>query len=111
MSTTEDRKNQAPQPPWRRLAGLGLELFGAVFGFVLLGTWIDRSYDTSPRGVLICAILGIFGGLYNLIRSAMKTLEPPPEAARRPAGDRNGEARKDEVDGPAASAEDGGKGD
>lgn len=69
MATTED-----PQPSWRRLTGAGLEFFGAVFGFVLLGSWIDRSYDTSPLGVLICAILGIVGGLYNLIRSALKTL-------------------------------------
>ena len=71
MATTDDTR-----PAWRRTTGLGLEFFGAVFGFVLLGTWIDRSYDTSPRGVLICAILGIVGGLYNLIRSALKTLDP-----------------------------------
>ncbi len=108
MSTTEDHTNQAPQPSWRRLTGLGLEFFGAVFGFVLLGTWIDRSFDTSPRGVLICAILGIFGGLYNLIRSALKTLEPSAAAAkaRRPAED-----REDGEDGPPASFEDGGEGD
>lgn len=59
----------------RRLAGLGFEFFGVIVGSLLLGTWIDRSYNTSPRGVLICAILGILGGLYNLIRSAQKAFK------------------------------------
>ena len=63
------------QPPWRRLTGLGFEFFGAVFGFVLLGVWIDRRYDTAPRGVLICAALGIVGGLYHLVRAALATLD------------------------------------
>ena len=82
MPATED-----PKPSWHRQAGLGLEFFGVVFGSVLLGTWIDRSYDTSPRGVLICAILGIFGGLYNLIRSALRALKSS-EAAQGKRRDR-----------------------
>ena len=78
MTRTED-----PKPPWRRLTGLGFELFGTVFGLVLLGTWIDHRYGTGPRSVLICAILGIIGGLYNLIRSALVTLKSsdPPRTA------------------------------
>ena len=77
MASSDD-----PKPSWRRLTGLGVELFAMVFGFVLLGTWIDRRYDTSPQGVLICAVLGIFGGLYRLIRSALETLKTsPPRAA------------------------------
>lgn len=78
MATTE-----TPQPGWRRMAGIGFEFFAVVAGLVLLGTWIDRYYDTSPRGVLICAILGIVGGLYNLIHSALKTMKSfdPPGSA------------------------------
>lgn len=79
MTRTDD-----PKPSWRRLTGLGLELFGLVFGFVLLGTWIDHRYGTSPRGVLICAVLGIVGGLYNLIHSALETLKS--SEARRASG-------------------------
>jgi F0F1-type ATP synthase assembly protein I len=97
--TTED-----PKPSWRRLTGLGLELFGMVFGFVLLGTWIDRRYDTSPWGVLICAVLGIAGGLYNLIRSALQTLKTsdPP----RPAGG-GGAAENEPASRPVKSEGDG----
>lgn len=93
MSTTEDRKpdghreadgptDAVPRPSWQRFAGLGFELFVVVFGAVLLGTWIDRSYNTGPWGVLICAILGILGGLYNLIRSALKALDSSDSSAR-----------------------------
>lgn len=68
---------------WRRLTSLGFEFFGLIVGFLLLGTWIDRNYNTNSRGVLICAILGIFGGLFHLIRSALKTLASDPPTARR----------------------------
>lgn len=96
MSTTGDRKsdgqtNAASQPSWQRFAGLGFELLVVVFGAVLLGTWIDRSYDTGPWGVLICAIVGILGGLYNLIRSALKALDSSASSApaRRERDDRD----------------------
>ncbi len=95
------RETEGGQPPWRRLAGLGFELFGVLFGFILLGSWIDRSYDTSPRGVLICAILGIAGGLYNLIRSALSTLNPPAVSGKAL---KSGDGRDDEEkDWPASS--------
>ena len=99
MTRTDD-----PKPPWRRLTGLGVELFGMVFGSVLLGTWIDRRYDTSPWGVLICAIVGIIGGLYNLIRSALITLKSsdPP----RTAGG-GGAAENETASRPVASQGDG----
>lgn len=90
------RKTEDGQPPWRRFAGLGFELFGALAGFVLLGTWIDRTYDTSPRGVVICAILGIIGGLYKLIHSALSTLTPSVKPAQ--ARD-SGDGREDEGEG------------
>ena len=65
---------------WPRLAGLGVELAGAVGGFCLLGYWIDRRYDTHPWGLLICAVCGLIGGFYNFIRSSLKALTPsePP---------------------------------
>ncbi len=97
-------ETEGGHPPWRHLAGLGFELFGMLLGSVLLGTWIDRSYDTSPRGVLICAILGIGGGLYKLIQSALSTLNPPAVAGKT---QKSGDSRDDEVkDRPASSRED-----
>ena len=54
-----------------RMAGMGLELAAAVIGFTLLGIWIDRRYDSEPWGVLICAAIGVVGGLYNFVRAAL----------------------------------------
>ncbi len=49
---------------------MGLELGAAVAGFTFLGIWIDRRYDTEPWGVLVCAAIGVVGGLYNFVRAA-----------------------------------------
>jgi F0F1-type ATP synthase assembly protein I len=59
---------------------MGLELAGAVVGFCLLGLWIDHRYDTGPYGTLICALLGVVGGMFNFIRQALQAVreQPPP---------------------------------
>ena len=69
-----DERGPAEQPRvrWTRLAGMGTELAGAVLAFTLLGWWIDRKLETDPWGVLIGACLGIVGGLYNLVRVAVR---------------------------------------
>lgn len=59
---------------WMRLASLGVELGAAVAGLTLFGYWIDRHYDSAPVGLLTGAALGLVGGLYNLIRSALRAL-------------------------------------
>ena len=74
------------QRSWLRLGGLGVELAGAVAGFTLLGYWIDRHYDTSPWGLLICAICGLIGGFRNFIRSSLKALAPPDPPGQGPKG-------------------------
>jgi F0F1-type ATP synthase assembly protein I len=63
---------------WARLSGIGIELAAAVAGFTLAGYFWDRHFDTRPWGVLIGAILGLVGGMYNVIRQAL--------AATREAG-------------------------
>jgi len=61
---------------------MGAELAAAVLGFVLIGIWIDRHYGTHPWGVLICAVSGLIGGLYNFFRSSLKAID----ASNRRAG-------------------------
>lgn len=53
---------------WMRLAGTGIELAAGVGGAALLGFWIDRKYGSAPKGLLIGALLGLVGGIYNLIK-------------------------------------------
>jgi len=79
-----------PKPPgWlppgaMRLAGAGVELAAGLGACCLLGYWIDRRFDTSPWGLLICAVIGVIGGLYNLVRRAVH------EMVQRPGGRKGG---------------------
>jgi F0F1-type ATP synthase assembly protein I len=59
------------RPPMA-LAGLGFELLAAIVGFAFVGYWIDRHYETEPWGLVIGAVLGIVGGLYNFIHAAIR---------------------------------------
>jgi F0F1-type ATP synthase assembly protein I len=65
---------------WMRLAGLGSELAASVAGGALLGWWIDRQLGSAPKALITLAAVGIVGGLYNLIRTALA-------ASREAAGD------------------------
>jgi F0F1-type ATP synthase assembly protein I len=65
-----------------RLAGIGFELTAAVAGFTFLGWLWDRHFGTRPWGLLTGALLGLIGGMYNLIRQTM--------AASRGAGGKVG---------------------
>jgi F0F1-type ATP synthase assembly protein I len=54
---------------------MGAELAGAILGFAVVGIWIDRHYGTHPWGLLISAVVGLVGGLYNFFRSSLKSLD------------------------------------
>jgi F0F1-type ATP synthase assembly protein I len=58
--------------PWLRLANAGFELAATIGGFALLGWWVDRQRGSQPWGVLIGALLGLVGGLYNLIKASLR---------------------------------------
>ena len=73
---------------WVRLSSIGFELVAAVAGFTLLGYWWDRHYGTSPWGILIGVVLGLVGGMYNLIRQSL--------IASRNTGSGTGTTKKDD---------------
>jgi hypothetical protein len=58
-------------PAWAGAASKGLELAAAVAGFILLGRWIGGHYGNARLGILIGAVLGIVGGMYNLVRAGL----------------------------------------
>src|SRR5262252_9640358 len=58
-------------PGWVRYSGIGLELAGATAGLALVGYWIDGKFGTSPWGILIGVVIGIVGGLYNLVKESL----------------------------------------
>ena len=81
-----------PSPGLMRYAGMGVELGGAIIGFTLVGLWIDHRYGTQPKGVMIGAVLGIVGGMYNFIRQAiLLTKEQSPEKRDDENADDGGE--------------------
>ena len=63
--------------PGMRYVGIGLELTASVVVLALLGWWVDRSFGTAPWGLLIGALIGIVGGMYNMVRSALEATHPP----------------------------------
>ncbi|MCG3137143.1 MAG: hypothetical protein HJJLKODD_00986 [Phycisphaerae bacterium] len=71
MKSPEDPKQ--PSSGYRLLT-LGTELVAAVAGGSLVGWWIDRQYQTR-YGLLIGALVGIVGGLYNLIKQSYSVMQ------------------------------------
>ena len=59
-------------PTWVRYSGVGVEFSAAVAGFTLVGYWIDNHFEIGPWGLVIGLILGFVGGLYNLVKQALK---------------------------------------
>lgn len=47
---------------------------GATAGLALVGYWIDGRFGTSPWGVLGGVVIGIVGGLYNLVRESLAAI-------------------------------------
>ena len=61
-------------PNWIRFSGIGLELAGATGGLALVGYWVDRHYGTAPWGIVIGVVVGLIGGLYNLIKESLEAV-------------------------------------
>jgi F0F1-type ATP synthase assembly protein I len=87
----EPRQNGKPKSGLVQLSGIGVELVGAVAGFTLAGYWWDRHYGTGHWGILTGAVLGLVGGMYNLIRQSLN--------ASRSQGGGNGTTDTTEKDG------------
>jgi F0F1-type ATP synthase assembly protein I len=60
-----------PSSDWSRLSSIGFELAAAVGGFIFVGYLWDRHFGSRPWGTLIGAVLGLTGGMYNLIRQTL----------------------------------------
>ena len=60
------------EPSSMRFLGSGMELAGAVVGMALLGYAFDHWRGTGPWGTVIGSMLGLVGGLYNLIKTVIR---------------------------------------
>ncbi len=82
-------RGKRDKPSWVRFSGIGIEFAGAVAGFAIVGYYVDKHYDSKPWGVLIGAILGLIGGMYNLVRVSLTAVQ---ETKRVPSGDLKSES-------------------
>jgi ATP synthase protein I len=65
-------------PNWGKFLGLGLEMaVGVGLGYVV-GAWLDKKYGWAPKGVLVGTMLGLAGGMYLLIKEALRLNADPP---------------------------------
>jgi F0F1-type ATP synthase assembly protein I len=72
---------------WSKLSSIGFELAAAVGGFIFIGYLWDRHFGSSPWGVLTGAILGLTGGMYNLIRRSLLATRGPANEIKKTNGD------------------------
>jgi ATP synthase protein I len=80
----QDRKTDTD---WMKLSSLGIELAAAIGGFTLAGYFWDRYFGTGPWGLLIGALLGLVGGMYNLIRQSLLATRDSGGGAKTKNGD------------------------
>ena len=73
------------------LAGLGFDLAASVAVAAAVGWWIDRRFDTEPWGLMICASIGIVGGLLNFVRASQRVMRRQAERRDSERSDGEGE--------------------
>ncbi len=89
--TAQGRKT-GERPTWLRFSAMGFEFAAAVAGLTLVGYWIDSHYETTPKGTVTGAVLGIVGGGYNLIRQSLTAVKEAEEQRREHKDDKTGHA-------------------
>ncbi|MBI2441148.1 MAG: AtpZ/AtpI family protein [Lentisphaerae bacterium] len=75
----------ADRTPWQGLAtvgSLGFTLVASTFLGLLLGYNLDRWLETSPLLTILCLLLGIFAGFFNIFSAVYRM-----RSARRAADD------------------------
>ena len=82
-----------------RVAGLGLEFGAGIAGCVLFGYWVDRTFGTGSKGVIIGAIVGCVGGMYHLITRAMRLQRTAELDRRRPRSQQDEPGRDENTPG------------
>ncbi len=53
--------------------GLGVQLAASVVIMVFVGIWLDEKFNTEPVLTIVCSLLGIFAGMYNFLKTVLKS--------------------------------------
>ncbi|MHB1687466.1 MAG: AtpZ/AtpI family protein [Ignavibacteriaceae bacterium] len=75
MKKNEPGKKENEDNPndWVGYLGLGTQLAVTVTAMVLLGVWLDKKFSTEPILTIVFSFIGIAGGMYNFIKTALKS--------------------------------------
>ena len=57
---------------WAKYASYGFEAFAGVGIGALVGNWLDKRHGWTPWGTLIGCCIGLAGGMYLMIRDALR---------------------------------------
>jgi F0F1-type ATP synthase assembly protein I len=68
-------------------AGVGIEFAGATIILALLGLFVDQRWHTSPWCTVIFSTIGCVGGMYLLIKTAVRENAEPPKSSPKPVKD------------------------
>jgi F0F1-type ATP synthase assembly protein I len=64
--------------------GLGLQLAATIVVLIFVGDWLDKKYSTSPIWTLVFGVLGIFTGMYQLIKTVLHLQNRKPKDEKKP---------------------------
>lgn len=71
-----NKKNQKPENPLKKVAalsGIAIQMGVTIYVFVLLGKWLDQSYNPSGKLFLIIfTLVGVSLSLYVVLRQVNK---------------------------------------
>ncbi len=58
---------------WANYLALGSQLSFTVVAMVFLGYWLDKKFETTPTLTVVFSFIGVIGGMYNFIKSVLKS--------------------------------------
>ncbi|WP_428939405.1 AtpZ/AtpI family protein [Fontivita pretiosa] len=72
MPQPHQQRSDGENGNWGRYVGIGLEIaVGVALGYVV-GAFLDSRFGWTPWGVVVGTMLGLAGGLYLLIKEALR---------------------------------------
>ncbi len=74
MAPTDKRKEPSMLAAVGLASGIGLQFAASVLVGLGLGLFIDHLAHTAPWFLLIGIVLGIVGGSYSVVRTALKEI-------------------------------------
>jgi F0F1-type ATP synthase assembly protein I len=71
--TKEVKKNKKQSPNEAlRLSGLGMQMLIVIGVFIIIGFYIDKTFNSKPLWTLIFSFLGTSAGFYQFVKSLPK---------------------------------------